>query len=175
MTHLWHNTCYNLGNGEKTMKTAKKLLVLCAAFVLAGCSGANQGVKLTLENAKDYLQYPVENQGNANFDEDAKTVSFKIYPNSEKGKLFSSDITGKCNISVKYATGYDIGTGFIWSETYEQKGVALSFKAGGTNPDSGSEMMDALEGTFTYTVEFNFSVVNVFNLEVTEISGHMKA
>ena len=157
------------------MKAAKKLLVLCSAFVLAGCAGANQGAKLTLENAKDYLQYPVENQGNADFDEDAKTVTFKIYPNSGKGKLFSNDITGKCNVSVKYGTGYEIGSGFIWSETYEMKDIALSFKAGGTNPDTGSEMLDALEGTFNYSVEFNFSLVNVFNLELTEISGHMKA
>lgn len=157
------------------MKAAKKLLVLGAAFLLAGCSGANKGATLSVQNAKDYLAYPEEGIGNANFDTDAKTVTFNIYPNSAKGKLFSSDIQGKCNISVKYCLEYIPGSGFVWSDPYEMTNVALAYKAGETNPDTGSQTLDSLQGTFTYDVDFSFSVVNVFNMTVTEISGHMQA
>ena len=157
------------------MKAAKRLLVLGAAFLLAGCSGANKGATLSLENAKDYLAYPEEGVGNANFDADAKTVTFNIYPNSGKGKLFSSDIQGKCNISVKYCLSFIPGSGFVWSDPYEMTNVALTYKAGEINPDTGSQSLDSLQGTFTYEVDFSFSFVNVFNMTVTEISGHMQA
>ena len=34
--------------------------------------------------------------------------------------------------------------------------------------------MDTLEGVFTAPVEFEYQAVNVYDLKVTEISGHMQ-
>lgn len=150
------------------MKFYKPLFLMCSLFLATGC-GTKTGAKLSLDNAKDYLQPLVENEGNASFDE--KRITFGIYPNNAKGKLFSSDIKGKCNVSVKYMTGLSSDFKFIWSDPYEIKDVEFAYKEGAKSGDS--QQVDYLQASFEYNVDFKFSTVNVFNLQVTEISGHM--
>ena len=151
------------------MKLHKSLLLASSLFMLIGCN-ANQGAALSVDNANTYLEPLVENEGNGNFD--AATVSFRINPNVHAGKLFSPDIKGKCNVSVKYLLSYSLETGFEWSDSYEIKDVAFTYKEGGTS-ESGLKTVDYLAASFSYSVDFTFSMVNVYNLNVTEISGHM--
>lgn len=151
------------------MKITKPFVLLASMFLVAGCTNTAKGAALTVENANEYLAAFKEGEGNANFN-DGK-VSFNINPNSEKGKLFSPDIKGKCDIKVKYCLGI-VNFQFDWSEPYEYKGVEFAYKEGGTN-ESGFKNMDTLEGVFTASVEFEYQAVNVYDLKVTEISGHM--
>lgn len=151
------------------MKLTKTLLLLSSLTVLSGCR-ANQGAALTVENAKSYFKAFNENEGNANFND--KNVIFNIYPGDEKGKLFSPDIKGKCNITVKYLKGMTADLKFDWSDPVTVNGVEFKYKEGDTS-ESGFKMADSLEGVFEYNVDYSFSAVNVYNLEVTEISGHM--
>lgn len=147
------------------MKLLKSLFLVSALFAISACN-TQQGAKLTVENASTYLEPLKENVGNANFD--ASTISFNIYPSQEAGKLFSSDIKGKCNLTYKYATGL-----LNWSEPVEVKDVAFAYKEGGKD-ESGEERLDSLFGSFSYQSEEKPGVVNVYNIVITEISGHMK-
>lgn len=150
------------------MKLFKSIVLLSSVFLAAGC--VNQGAELNVNNASEYLQALVEGEGNANFND--TTVTFHISPSSAKGKLFSPDIKGKCNVSAKYLLGLTSDFKFIWSDPIEYADVAFAYKEGGTG-DSGIKYADYLEASFAYSVDFSFSAVNVFNLSVTEISGHM--
>ena len=152
------------------MKLFKAIVILSSVFLAAGC--VNQGAELNVNNASEYLEALKENEGNANFDSAAKTVTFHISPSSAKGKLFSSDIKGKCDVTAKYLLGFTTDFKFDWSEPIEYKDVEFAFKEGGTS-ESGYKNADYLEAKFSYSVDFEFTMVNVYNLKVTEISGHM--
>lgn len=145
-----------------------KCLVLGAAMLFAtGCT-TNQGVALTVDNASTYIEPLVENTGNADFDASSKTIKVHLYPSVAQGKLFSSDIKGKCSLSIKYGSGF-----FDWSEPEQYSNVAFAFKTGGTG-ESGTKQADYLEASFTYTYTGEFGFVNVYNVTITEISGHMQ-
>ena len=146
------------------MKLLKTLLLTSSILLMSGC-GTNQGAALTVDNATTYLEPLQENEGNANFD--ATNVYFNIYPNSTAGKLFSSDIKGKCSVSFKYATGF-----LDWNDPIEVKDIVFEYKAGGTS-EGGIKQFDSLAASFVHNVTGEFGVVNVYNLKVTEISGHM--
>lgn len=150
------------------MKLLKSIVLLSSVFLVAGC--VNQGAKLNVENAKEYLEPLKENEGNGNFD--SSKITFHISPSSAKGKLFSSDIKGKCNVNVKYLLGVSSDFKFIWSDPYEYNAVEFAYKEGGTN-ELGYKNADYLEASFSYSVGFTFQAVNIYNLNVTEISGHM--
>ena len=150
------------------MKLYKSIVLVSSLFLVTGCT--NQGAELNLDNASQYLEPLKENEGNANFNE--TTVTFHINSNAETGKLFSNDIRGKCNVSVKYLLGLTSDLKFIWSDPYSITDVSFAYKEGSTN-ESGFKMNDYLEASFTYSVDFSFKAVNVYNLNVTEISGHM--
>jgi len=153
---------------ENNMRLFKSIVLLSSVFLAAGC--ANQGAELNLDNANQYLEPLKENEGNANFNE--TTITFHINSNVETGKLFSSDIRGKCNVSVKYLLGLTSDLKFIWSDPYSITDVSFTYKEGNTS-ESGFKINDYLEASFTYSVDFSFNMVNVYNLNVTEISGHM--
>ena len=148
------------------MKLNSLLLFACSAFMFAGCSSSNQGAALTVENAPEYIQ-PLE-EGVLNASYQGNTVTFRLYPNSNKGKLFSSDISGKCTVTVKYMIGV-----FVWSDPYTVTDVAFTYKAGGTEGEY--KQADYLEASFTKDVGLEYTGVNVYNLNVTEITGHMQA
>lgn len=148
-----------------------KCLVLGAAMLFATGCATNQGVALTVSNASTYIEPMVENTGNANFDAPSKKVTFHLYSNSASGKLFSSDIKGKCSLSVKFGRGL---LPIEWSEAEEHTNVEFVYKEGGTSAE-GYKQADYLEGSFTYTYDGDFGLVNVYNVTVTEISGHMQA
>lgn len=150
------------------MKLYKSIVLVSSLFLVTGC--ANQGAELNLDNASQYLEPLKENEGNANFNE--TTVTFHINSNAETGKLFSNDIRGKCNVNVKYLLGLTSDLKFIWSDPYSITDVSFAYKEGSTS-ESGFKMNDYLEASFTYSVDFSFNMVNVYNLNVTEISGHM--
>lgn len=153
------------------MKLGKSLLAMCSAFILAGCT-TSQGAELTVENASTYLAPLQETVLNASFNTDAKTVSFTIEANPVSGKLFSSDIKGKCSVSVKYMKGINPDLTIIWSDPYIVNDIAFAYKEGETG-ESGYKRADYLGASFSYSVDFEFTGVNVYNLQVSEISGHM--
>ncbi len=146
------------------MKLIKPFVLLSSALLIAGCVNNAKGAELTLKNANEYLASLKEGEMNGNYIKGK--VTFHIYPNSGKGKLFSPDIKGKCDIKVKYFVSS------YYTEAYEYKGVAFTYKEGGKS-ESGSSMMDYLEGVFTPKEKFEITGVNVYDLKVTEISGHM--
>ena len=146
------------------MKLIKPFALLSSMLLIAGCANTAQGAKLTVENAKEYLAPFVEGTLNGNYI-DGK-VTFHIYPNSQKGKLFSPDIKGKCDVKVKYFLSS------YYSEPYEYKNIEFVYKAGRVN-ESGFSNMDYLESVFSPGVELNITGVSVYDLSVTEISGHM--
>ncbi len=150
------------------MKLYKSIVLVGSLFLVTGC--ANQGAELNLDNASRYLEPLKENEGNADFNE--TTVTFHINSNVETGKLFSKDIRGKCNVSVKYLLGLTSDLKFIWSDPYSITDVSFVYKEGSTS-ESGFKINDYLEASFAYSVDFSFQAVNVYNLNVTEISGHM--
>ena len=150
------------------MKLYKSIVLVGSLFLVTGC--ANQGAELNLDNANQYLEPLKENEGNADFNE--TTVTFHINSNVETGKLFSKDIRGKCNVSVKYLLGLTSDIKFIWSDPYSITDVSFVYKEGSTS-ESGFKINDYLEASFAYSVDFSFKAVNVYNLNVTEISGHM--
>ena len=108
-----------------------------------------------------------------NGDFNGTTVSFKMYPNATGGKLFYSDIKGKCTVTVRYLKGME-DFKFVWSDPVEVKDIAFAYEAGGTD-ESGNKQADSLAASFTYSVSFTFSGVNVSNLRIDEITGHMHA
>lgn len=150
------------------MKLYKSIVLVSSLFLVTGC--ANKGAELNLDNASQYLEPLKENEGNANFNE--TTVTFHINSNVETGKLFSNDIRGKCNVSVKYLLGLTSDLKFNWSDPYSISDVSFVYKEGSTS-ESGFKINDYLEASFAYSVDFSFQAVNVYNLNVTEISGHM--
>ena len=151
------------------MKLTKTFVVLCSAFLLTGCTG-NEGAALSVENASQYLQPLEENVGNANYSNG--TVTFSIYPNVQTGKLFSSDIKGKCSVTVKFLKGLTTDITFNWSDPVEINDVAFVYKEGGSS-DSGFKQADYLAASFSHSLDYAVSMANVYNLKVTEISGHM--
>ena len=146
------------------MKFFKSLMLACSLFAFSACT-TNQGIALTVENASTYLKALNEGEGNANFTKEE--ITFYIYPNSTAGKLFSPDIKGKCNLSYKYSTGF-----FNWSQEFEAKDVSFVYYEGETS-ESGFKNVDSLKATFPNPITIDIGMINVYNVVVTEISGHM--
>ena len=150
------------------MRLHKSLVLVSSLFLVTGC--VNQGAELTLDNANKYLEPLKQDEGNANFTD--TTITFHINSNVETGKLFSSDIKGVCNVQAKFLIGLTSDLKFIWSDPYTFNQIPFVYKEGSTS-ESGLKINDYLEASFTYSVDFSFNMVNVYNLNVTEISGHM--
>ena len=150
------------------MKLYKSLVLASSLFLVAGC--ANQGAELTLDNVNKYVESLKLDEVNASFTD--TTITFHIEPNVATGKLFSSDIKGVCNVTVKFLLGTTSDLKFNWSDPYIYTQIPFTYKEGGMS-ESGFKINDYLEASFTYSVDFSFNMVNVYNLNVTEISGHM--
>ena len=133
------------------MRLSKTIMAMCSALLLAGCTNSNQGAALTVENAASYIDLDK--------------------PNPAKGKLFSSDIKGKCKVSVKNCRGMIGLTKFDFDDPFEVSDVELRFVAG--KEEDGYKTMDYLEGHFANTASYEIYGVCVYNVRITEISGHM--
>jgi hypothetical protein len=153
------------------MRLSKTIMALCSALLLAGCTNSNQGAALTVENAASYIDLGrmSDNELNANFT--GTTITFSLYPNPAKGKLFSSDIKGKCKVSVKNCKGINADFTFDFDDPFEVSDVEFRFVAG--KEEDGYKTMDYLEGSFANTASYQLKGVCVYNVRITEISGHM--
>jgi hypothetical protein len=146
-------------------------MALCSALLLAGCTNSNQGAALTVENAASYIDLDrmSDNELNANFT--GTTITFSLSPNPAKGKLFSSDIKGKCKVSVKNCKGINADFTFDFDDPFEVSDVEFRFVA--SKEEDGYKTMDYLEGSFANTASYQLKGVCVYNVRITEISGHM--
>ena len=152
------------------MRLSKTIMAMCSALLLAGCTNSNQGAALTVENAASYIDLDKSDKElNASFK--GTLVTFSLSPNPAKGKLFSSDIKGKCKVSVKNCKGINANFTFDFDDPFEVSDVEFHFVEG--KVENGNKMMDSLQGSFTNTASYEIYGVCVYNVRITEISGHM--
>lgn len=153
------------------MRLSKTIMAMCSALLLAGCTNSNQGAALTVENAASYIDLDKMSDKELNASFTGTTITFSLSPNPAKGKLFSSDIKGKCKVSVKNCRGMIGLTKFDFDDPFEASDVELRFVAG--KEEDGYKAMDSLQGSFANTASYEIYGVCVYNVRITEISGHM--
>ncbi len=153
------------------MRLSKTIMAMCSALLLAGCTNSNQGAALTVENAASYIDLGRMSDKELNGNFTGTLISFSLYPNPAKGKLFSSDIKGKCKVSVKNCKGINADFTFDFDDPFEVSDVEFRFVAG--KEEDGYKTMDSLQGSFANTASYELKGVCVYNVRITEISGHM--
>ena len=153
------------------MKKSRLLLKSFLLIPLLFVSGCETGMSLFPGIAAYYLNLEDLSEDAYNGDVHGDTVTFAIYPNVDGGKLFSEDIVGTCDITVKYAdASFSLDTGSNWTTPENLYGIRFAFKKA---TEVGE--MDYLEGKYTITPDASKVKVNVYNVRITSIYGHMKA